>query len=97
MVTHATFWAVVAFAAGQWWAGAAALVLRMAAGVWIGAGILGDRNAAVWCWLIPFRDLFGFAVWLAGVTGDTVEWRGQRLHLHRDGKISKSRNLNPNS
>ena len=97
VVTHATFWAAVAFAAGQWWAGAAALVLRMAAGVWIGAGILGDRNAAAWCWLMPLRDLFGFAVWLAGVTGDTVEWRGQRLHLHRDGKISKSRSLNPNS
>jgi ceramide glucosyltransferase len=97
VVTHATLWAGVAFAAGQWWAGAAALLLRMMAGVWIGAGILGDRKAAVWCWVIPFRDLFGFAIWLAGVTGDTVDWRGQRLHLHRDGKISKSRNLNPNS
>ncbi len=96
VVTHATFWAVVAFAAGQWWAGAAALLLRVAAGVWIGAGILGDRKAAAWCWLMPFRDLFGFAVWLAGVTGDTVDWRGQKLHLYRDGKISKSLNLDPN-
>jgi ceramide glucosyltransferase len=72
------------------------LLLRMAAGVWIGAGILGDRKAAAWCWLIPFRDLFGFAVWVAGVTGDTVDWRGQKLHLYRDGKISKSLNLDPN-
>ncbi|MDR3702498.1 MAG: bacteriohopanetetrol glucosamine biosynthesis glycosyltransferase HpnI [Candidatus Sulfopaludibacter sp.] len=96
VVTHATFWAAVAFAGGQWWAGAAALALRMAAGVWIGAGILGDRKAAAWFWLIPFRDLFGFAVWVAGVTGDTVDWRGQKLHLYRDGKISKSVNLDPN-
>jgi ceramide glucosyltransferase len=77
----------VAFAAGQWWAGAAALGLRMIAGVWIGAGILKDRHAARGFWLIPLRDLFGFAVWLCGAFGSTVEWRGQKLRLRADGRI----------
>ncbi len=89
VVTHATLWALLAFATGQWWAGAAALGLRLAAGVWIGAGILGDRAAAAWFWLIPLRDLFGFAVWLAGLAGNTVDWRGQKLCLRPDGKIQK--------
>ncbi|SPE33452.1 Glycosyl transferase, family 2 [Candidatus Sulfopaludibacter sp. SbA3] len=89
VVTHATLWAIVAFAAGQPWAAAAALLLRMIAGIWIGAGILQDRHAATWFWLIPLRDLFGFAVWLGGLAGNTVDWRGQKLHLSTDGKIRK--------
>lgn len=88
-VTHATLWAIVAIFAGQWWAGVAALMLRMAAGIWIGAGILQDKKAASLFWLIPLRDLFGFAVWLGGVAGSTVDWRGQKLELRSDGKVSK--------
>jgi ceramide glucosyltransferase len=92
VVTHATLWALAAFAAGQWRAGAAALLLRMIAGVWIGAGILKYRRTAAMFWLIPLRDLFGFAVWLGGLTGDTVDWRGQKLRLRPDGRIRKSGN-----
>jgi ceramide glucosyltransferase len=90
VVTHATLWALVAFAAGQWWAGAAALGLRLIAGVWIGAGILKDRRVLADAWLIPLRDLFGFAVWLAGSVGKTVEWRGETLRLSADGKIRRA-------
>jgi len=87
VVTHATLWALVAFAAGQWMAGAAAIGLRLVAGVWIGTVILKDRNAARGFWLIPPRDLFGFAVWLCGAFGNTVDWRGQKLRLRSDGRI----------
>ena len=91
VVTHATLWALVAAAAGQWWAGAIALALRMIAGVWIGAGILKDRQVARRFWWIPLRDLFGFAVWLGGAFGSTVDWRGQKLKLRRDGLITDNR------
>ena len=87
VVTHATLWALVAFAAGEWKAGAVALALRMAAGVWVGVGVLQDRKVLRACWLIPLRDLMGFAVWLAGLFGNTVEWRGRKLRLRADGKI----------
>jgi ceramide glucosyltransferase len=89
-VTHATFWSIVAFGAGQWRAGALALGLRMAAGIWIGGVILEDPNTARAWWLIPLRDLLGFAVWLAGLFGDTVDWRGQKLRLRPDGRIQKA-------
>jgi ceramide glucosyltransferase len=38
-------------------------------------------------WLIPLRDLFGFAVWAAGIFGDTVQWRDRKLKLRPDGRI----------
>jgi ceramide glucosyltransferase len=90
VITHATLWGVVALLAGQWWAAAVAFGVRMVAGVWIGVGILKDRNALIGAWMIPFRDLFGFAVWLAGSNGKTVEWRGEKLRLAKDGTISKA-------
>jgi len=49
--------------------------------------VLGDRKSARLWFLIPFRDLWGFAVWVAGLAGSTVEWRGERLRLDREGRI----------
>ena len=95
-VTQATFWALVAFAAGQWLIGAIALGLRMTAGIMVGAGILRDRKALRNFWLIPFRDLFGFAVWVGGIFGQHVQWRDRQLELHADGSIlSESRQVDP--
>jgi ceramide glucosyltransferase len=87
VVTHATWWALVALAAGQWQAAALALGLRMVAGVAVGAGVLKDRRVARDFWLMPVRDLFGFAVWMAGLFGRTVQWRDRVLRLHPDGRI----------
>lgn len=87
VVTHATPWALAAFAAHQWRAGAAALAARLIAGVLIAGGILKDRPAVARFWMMPLRDLFGFAVWLAGLAGNTVDWRGRRLRLRPDGRI----------
>ena len=89
-ITHATVWALLAFAAGAWGAGVAALALRMAAGVWIARGVLRDRPSFKAFWLIPVRDLIGFAIWILGLFGKSVEWRGQRLRLHPDGRIGKN-------
>ena len=87
VVTHATLWGLVALAAHQWQAGVLALGVRVVAGVWVGAGILGDRKVRRDFWLIPLRDLFGFAVWAAGIFGDTVQWRDRQLKLRPDGRI----------
>ena len=86
-VTQATVWALVAFAAGQWWAGAAALGLRVAAGAITGERILQDPRVTPRLWLIPVRDLFGFAVWVCGLFGRRVEWRDSQLELRADGTI----------
>jgi ceramide glucosyltransferase len=87
VVTQATVWALVAFAARQWWAAAAALALRLAAGWWVGATVLRDPRVTRRLWLVPLRDLFGFAVWVGGCLGSTVHWRGRRLRLIAGGRI----------
>ena len=88
VVTHAAVWALVAWAAGQSAAAVLALALRMMAGMIVGGSILNDRKVWRWFWLIPLRDLFGFAVWAGGCFGSTVYWRGRRLRLRRDGRIT---------
>jgi ceramide glucosyltransferase len=90
-ITHGTVWALVAFAAGHWWAGAIALGLRLLAGLVVGAGILRDRHTRRYFWLMPLRDLFGFAVWAGGLFGQEVQWRDRRLELHADGSIREER------
>jgi ceramide glucosyltransferase len=87
VVTHATLWALVALAAGQWWAGGITLAIRMIAGVLVGSAILHDRHVAGRFWLIPLRDLFGFAVWVGGAFGNRVQWRDRSLQLQPGGII----------
>jgi ceramide glucosyltransferase len=87
VVTHATLWSLVALAVGYWQIALAALILRIAAGIWAGARILQDRNVVRRAAWIPVRDLLGFAIWVGGLFGDTVQWRDQRLKLRPDGRI----------
>jgi ceramide glucosyltransferase len=86
-LTHATTWAVLAAAAGFWWLAAPLFLLRMAMALTAGIGVLRSPVVARLALLIPFRDLWGAAVWAAGLFGSTVQWRGRRLTLTRDGRI----------
>jgi ceramide glucosyltransferase len=52
-----------------------------------GGCVLGSADVWKYCYVIPVRDLGGVIVWAAGLFGNTVEWRGRRLRLDRDGKI----------
>jgi ceramide glucosyltransferase len=88
-VTHAAFWALLAAVAGFGWAAAVLLAARMAMALVAGLGVLRCPITARWFWLVPFRDLFGVAVWLAGLFGNTVQWRDQRLRLSPDGRIQQ--------
>jgi ceramide glucosyltransferase len=88
LITHATFWSLVAMAAGAWPAGVAALAIRLLAGVCVGWGVLSDPASLRRAGWIPFRDLWGFAIWVCGLWGSTVEWRGARIRLSPQGIIS---------
>ncbi len=87
LVTHATFWSLIAAAAGFWPVGAATLAVRILGGIAVGSGVLRDSGTLRRACLIPFRDLWGFAVWVCGLAGKTVEWRGARIRIGRDGII----------
>lgn len=87
LVTHATTWALIALLAGAWPVCAAVLALRLLGGILVGAAVLQDSAVLRRIHWIPFRDLWGFAIWLCGLAGRTVDWRGQRFHLSSDGRI----------
>jgi len=40
-------------------------------------------------WLLPFRDVVSFGIFLVSLFGGSVEWQGNRLHVERDGVLSK--------
>ena len=40
-------------------------------------------------WLLPLRDLLSFAVFVASLFGDAVEWKDQRLRIGKHGAISE--------
>jgi ceramide glucosyltransferase len=39
-------------------------------------------------WLVPLRDLLSFGVFLGGLFGERVEWRGRRLRMASNGAIA---------
>jgi len=86
-ITNATLWAVIAAVLGRVDLAAALLGLRLVMAFASGWGVLRSRDVLRLGWLTPARDLFGFAVWLAGLFGHTVVWRGQHLRLDREGRI----------
>jgi ceramide glucosyltransferase len=86
-ITFATLWAAIAAAAGMFTIAAALLAIRMAMAIAAGGLVLRSRDVLRYCYLIPLRDLWGVAVWMRALSGDTVEWRDRRLKLDRQGRI----------
>ncbi|MCL4401226.1 MAG: bacteriohopanetetrol glucosamine biosynthesis glycosyltransferase HpnI [Acidobacteria bacterium] len=87
VIMHVTIWSLLAAVTGAWQIGAACLGIRILGAVAAGGFVLGDRGVLRQWYLIPLRDLWGFAVWAGGLFGHTVVWRGQRLWLSRDGRL----------
>ena len=64
----------------------ASFVVRLAMALVVGRVVLGDRQLPAMLPLVPVRDLFQLGLWLAGFSGNTIVWRGQRFVLHK-GKL----------
>lgn len=88
-LTQAGLWAAVALAFGHPTLAFPLLAVRilMAAA----SGILLERSpvAAAGFLLAPLWDVWAFAVWLAGLAGREVEWRGERFRLTPGGKLER--------
>jgi len=46
-----------------------------------------ERNLVSPFWLVPVKDLLQAAIWLCAFAGNTVEWRGRKMKLRRDGTL----------
>ena len=88
-VTFASVWALAAALAGDYTFTIAVIAARMLMATVAGWSVLRSAETLRLWLLIPLRDLFGGAVWCAGLFGNTVLWRGRRLHLDPLGRIER--------
>jgi len=63
---------------------AVTVALRMVSAWTVSTGIL--RARIPWL-LLPVQDMLGFGFWIAGFFGNSINWRGQRYILNRDGTV----------
>jgi ceramide glucosyltransferase len=87
-------WAVltVILARGANWAWgllAAALTVRTAMALVTARLVLRDRNFMRLIWLLPLRDFLAVFLWLGGLTGRKIVWRGEVFNL-KNGKLTRS-------
>jgi ceramide glucosyltransferase len=92
--TFGLMWALLnltaAHAAPWSWAVLGVVVLlRLAVALAVGKGALQDSYLLKHLWLLPVRDLTAVAVWIAGLVGRTVIWRGDRFEL-RKGRLIRT-------
>lgn len=89
-ITFAILWSLVAALCGAPILAGAILLTRVAMALTSGVAVLRCPITLQLWPLIPIRDLWGAAVWLCGLCGNTICWRGAVLRLKRDGRIANS-------
>jgi len=65
----------------------ACIVIRIGLAQDLQRRLTPERNLVSPWWLVPVKDLLCAAIWLGAFAGDTVEWRGRRMKLLRDGTL----------
>ena len=48
-----------------------------------------ERNLVSPFWLVPVKDLLQAAIWFCAFNGNTVEWRGRKMKLRRNGTLQE--------
>jgi ceramide glucosyltransferase len=79
-------------ASGALWAWtlfAVATLLRSAAAITTGR-LVQDQNLFRLLWLLPVRDLLAPIIWVAGLFGNKIVWRGMVFHLDRGRLVPRS-------
>jgi ceramide glucosyltransferase len=73
-----------------WALSAATLAARVTMAWYVAVRRLRDPVARRALWLVPVRDLLGFALWIGAYLGTTIVWRGQRFRLGEGGRLEPS-------
>jgi ceramide glucosyltransferase len=97
ILSNATLWAVLWLAVsllttktpGLSLAALILLLARMALAQKLQHYFTPGRRLISDAWLVLLKDLMQTAVWFAAFSGNTVEWRGRRMQLLRDGTLTE--------
>jgi ceramide glucosyltransferase len=66
------------------------IVVRIVTAVDLQRRLEGSWRRAIFFEFVPLKDLLQVLVWLGAFAGSSVEWRGQKYHVQRDGTLVKS-------
>jgi ceramide glucosyltransferase len=91
ILSNGTLWPVLMMLAG-WslpWTGVGCLMIavRAAASLWLQHRLTRQRGHLFYDFLVVVKDFLQAAVWLLAFTGNTIEWRGQKARVTRDGRL----------
>ncbi|MDR3459376.1 MAG: bacteriohopanetetrol glucosamine biosynthesis glycosyltransferase HpnI [Verrucomicrobiae bacterium] len=95
LLSNASFWALVwlpvAFAATKTFCAPLAalvfLLVRIVQAQALQRRFTPERQLNSPAWLVPVKDLLQAALWVSAFAGNTVEWRGRKMKLRRDGAL----------
>jgi ceramide glucosyltransferase len=91
IISNATLWPLLwlAVCPGSLTAGAAGacLLARVATALANEHRLTRSWSHAPWLWLPLVKDLVQVALWVLAFTGHTVEWRGERYRVRRNGEL----------
>lgn len=91
ILSNATLWPLLWLAASPrpWvgWTVTGLLLLRIVLALDLQSRLTRHRGHLLWFWMVPAKDLFQVAVWIGAFLGNTIEWRGRRMRLRRDGTM----------
>ena len=77
-------------AAWAWGIFVAALLIRSIMAIVTARLVLRDEEVLRSFWLLPVRDILAVVVWLGGLVGQRIVWRGESFQLQR-GKLKRER------
>lgn len=91
LLANATFWPLLWLLTAPGAASLAGLVLCLATRLGMAAHCQARLTRSwrhlPWLWWAPFKDLLAVVLWGLAFCGRTVEWRGERYRVHRDGRL----------
>lgn len=93
LITYTLPWAILCLllARGAIWAWAlfaGAVLLRLSVALVTGVSVLHDKKVMRSLWLLPIRDILAVIVWVGGLVGKKIVWRGEEFYLNR-GKLTR--------
>ena len=52
-----------------------------------------ERHLVSPMWLVPMKDFLQAILWFCAFAGNTVEWRGRKMKLRRDGTLIEEKQV----
>ena len=95
ILSNATLWPLLWLIASLIWSktlcapliAVVCLLIRMVLAQNLQRRFMQSRDNIAPPWLAPAKDLQQAAIWAGAFLGNTVEWRGQKMRLRRDGTL----------